>query len=279
MAAKPVVVAVDGSEGSLRAVEWAAADAVRRASPLRIVSVPAMPPRMQADDLPTPTVADELRDFSEQALATGLARARDIAPDLVIETHLLSGPPALAIAGSGAGALVLIVGARGIGEFAAMLLGSVSRYAATHSSCPVVVVRGDLAAVHGEIVAGVRDPHEAAEALAFAFEEAALRGAGLVAIQSSHGAPHAAAGQLPGQAEGSLSELLNGWRGKYPAVAVRQEVVREHPAQVLAEYSVRADLVVIGRHGGSRARTAVGSVQHALLSHAHGPVAVVPSES
>ena len=47
---------------------------------------------------------------------------------------------------------------------------------------------------------------------------------------------------------------------------------------MLAEYSARADLIVIGRHGGSRARTAVGSVQHALLSHAHGPVAVVPSE-
>src|SRR5262249_3743061 len=48
MAAKPVIVGTDGSEESLRAVEWAALEARRHASPLRIVSAPAVMPRLHA---------------------------------------------------------------------------------------------------------------------------------------------------------------------------------------------------------------------------------------
>lgn len=56
-------------------------------------------------------------------------------------------------------------------------------------------------------------------------------------------------------------------------VRVRHDVIHGHPARVLANYSARADLVVIGRHGDP----GIGSVQHALLDHARGPVAVIPS--
>ena len=51
-----------------------------------------------------------------------------------------------------------------------------------------------------------------------------------------------------------------------------------HPASVLASYSARADLVVIGRHGGPVTGPAVGAIQHSVLHHARGPVAVVPAE-
>ncbi|HEY6315630.1 MAG TPA: universal stress protein [Streptosporangiaceae bacterium] len=66
---------------------------------------------------------------------------------------------------------------------------------------------------------------------------------------------------------------MDGWREKYPDVRVRHDVIHDHPAHVLASYSARADLVVIGRHSGS----GVGSIQHALLDNVRGPVAVVPS--
>lgn len=273
MAGKPVVVGVDGSEASLRAVEWAALAAERRNSPLRIVSAPAMPARMHAEHGSAPTVADELRGFSVRALGAAVTRSEEVAPGLLIDTDLLSGPPARAVTDSGSGALLLVVGARGIGGFAALVLGSVSRYAAAHASCPVAVVRAGVSAVHREIVVGVRDPHEATRAVAFAFEEAALRGAGLVAV---YAAAHAKAGRDPADA---LGETLSGWRDKYPAVAVRPEVVRGHPGQVLAGYSGRADLVVIGRHGESGPVPAIGSIQHALLNHARGPVAIVPCEN
>ena len=54
---------------------------------------------------------------------------------------------------------------------------------------------------------------------------------------------------------------------------VRRDVVHEHPARVLAAYAGRADLVVIGRHSRGHA---IGGIQHAVLSHARGPVAIVP---
>ncbi len=291
MAAKPVVVGVDGSEEALRAAEWAALEAERRKSSLRIISVPNMPPRMRAYEGPTPTVATELQEFSERAIDAAVMRSREIAPGLAVETRLLFGPPALVITDSGSDALMIVVGARGVDGFAAMLLGSVSRYVAMHAECPVAVIREQADAVHREIVVGVHDPSGTRAALAFAFEEAALRHAELVAVHAwrrflpahagnaTDAAGHAAEpGTISADATRDLGELLVSWRDKYPGVAVRPDVVRGHPAQVLSEYSARADLVVIGRHGGtSGARPAVGSIQHAVLHHARGPVAVIPS--
>ena len=55
---------------------------------------------------------------------------------------------------------------------------------------------------------------------------------------------------------------------------VTHEVVHGHPGRALVGLSARADLVVIGRRAGT---PGPGSVRHALLNHAHGPVAIVPS--
>ena len=71
--------------------------------------------------------------------------------------------------------------------------------------------------------------------------------------------------------------MLRPWRDKYPAVPVWQDVVHGHPAHVLAIYSARADLVVIGRPEQASSHAAIGATQHALLSHARGPVAIVPA--
>ncbi len=188
---------------------------------------------------------------------------------------------------------MLVLGARGAGGFAALVLGSVSRYAAAQASCPVVVVREETSAVHREVVVGVRDPRNSDAALAYAFDEAALRGATLTAVHSWNWSPAASAdhpggGHATGQpadaehiaaeAELSLAEALRAWHDKYPGVTVWQDVVHDHPAHVLASYSARADLVVIGRHDGAGSRPAIGGIQHALLNHARGPVAVVPVE-
>ncbi len=266
MSARPVIVGVDGSEESLRALEWAAQEAERRKSPLRVVTSPAMPPRMRAQEGAAPTVATELRESAARVIEAAVTRCREVVPGLVADSELLSGRPALALADAGEAALMVVVGARGIGGFTALLLGSVSRYVAMHATCPVIVVREQTDAQR-EIVAGVRDPRERTQALAFAFQEAALRGAELVAVHS---------GQVCADATSDLSATLSRWRDEYPGVAARPDVVHGHPAQVLAEYSARADLVVLGRHGGPGAAPAIGSIQHAVLSHARAPVAVIP---
>jgi nucleotide-binding universal stress UspA family protein len=194
----------------------------------------------------------------------------------------------VAVAESGSGASMLVVGARGAGGFAAMMLGSVSRYVAAWAPCPVVVVREEAMVVHREIAVGVRDPENVTGTLAFAFEEAALRGADLVAVHTWYWLP-----SVPGQAGAlrpadperisadaarHLAAALEDWHDKYPDVPVRQDVIRGHPGRVLASYSARADLVVLGRHGHPAGPgPGIGSIQHAVLDHAHGPVAVVPS--
>jgi len=240
MATPPVVVGVDGSEESLRAVEWAAREADRHEAPLRIVSAPAMPPRMWAYDTAPPGVAKVLGSVPRRALGEAITRVREVAPDLPVDTHLLTGPPALMVTRSGSGALMLVVGARGAGGFAAMLLGSVSRYAAMHASCPVVVVREETSAVHREVAVGVRHPYDASATLEFAFEEAALRGATLVAVHAWHWSPapfgtrgttaESPHSQMSADLSRNLAETLRAWREKYPGVPVREDIVQGHPA-------------------------------------------------
>lgn len=296
MTTGPVVAAVDGSEESLRAVEWAALEAGRHRSPLRIVSAPALPPHLVTYCQRRPAAGVAARRLSSRALSDAVVRAEELAPDLLIATDLLSvGPPAVSIADCGSSARMLVLGARGTGDFSVLLLGSVSRYAAMHASCPVVVARQENDAVHREIVAAVRDPGGGDEVLAFAFAEAALRRASVVVTHSWQwpaGSWRGPAGQIggagperppdagdiPAEVSETLARTIDGWRRTYPGVPVRQDVARCHPARLLVSYSVRADLVVIGRHG-KRGGAAIGAIQHAVLAHARGPVAVVPADT
>ena len=215
---------------------------------------------MHASSASPEEIACALRGIAARALDAAITRSEEVASGLPLTTGLLSGPPALAVAESGADASMLVVGARGAGGFAAMVLGSVSRYVASRAPCPVVVVREESMAVHREIAVGIRDPQDTGAALAFAFEEAALRDAEpgrrphLVLVPSAAHRP--ARGTLPtdldrisAEAASGLAAALKGWSEKYPGVRVRQDVIHGHPARVLASYSARADLVVLGRHG------------------------------
>src|SRR5271166_3218793 len=160
MAAKPIVAATDGSEESLRAVDWAAREAVLRGAPLQIVSVAALLPRMVSRAGPGDydTVTDVLIEDRDRGLAAAAERAAKTAPGVLIDTDRLAGQPAQAVTESGAGALMLV-------------LGSVSRYAASHASCPVVVVRDETVPPHRQVVVGVGDLDHCADSLTFAFEE------------------------------------------------------------------------------------------------------------
>jgi len=290
MAAKPIVAGTDGSKEAMRAVEWAAREALLRSAPLRIVSAAALLPRMIGSHAMSDydTVADLLRQDRDRSLASAAERAAKTAPGLLIDTDPLTGEPAQAVAGSGAGALMLVLGSRGVSAFAAMVLGSVSRYAAIHASCPVVVVREESAAMHKQIGVGVSDHEGSAAALEFAFEEAALRKASVMAVHAWHTPEFdiSRAGQAPAgpaadvlqaAAARELESLLDNWREKYPDVPVSQDVVHGHPGRALVGLSARADLVVIGRHSTHSTAHGPGTVTHAVLNHAHGPIITVPS--
>jgi nucleotide-binding universal stress UspA family protein len=195
-----------------------------------------------------------------------------VAPGLVIVTDPVAGPPAQGVTASGSGAAMLVVGSRGAGAFTALMLGSVSRYAAAHAACPVVVVRDQPPVASGLVGVGVRDLDDCAESLAFAFEEASLRRGSVLAVHVWPGP-----GPVAAEVAGQLAGLLESWREKYPGVPVSQEVVPGYPARVLIGLSARADLVVMGGQGEHPGPHGPGPVRHDVLSHAHGPIAVVPS--
>ena len=156
-----------------------------------------------------------------------------------------------------------------------MTLGSVSRYAAVHASCPVAVYRDQTTAADPLVAVGIRSPLDCGAALAFAFEEARLRKAALRAVHALQ-FPDSHAAERDGV---ELDELLDDWRVKYPDVDASRDVARGHPGRVLADLSARADLVVLGRHNAN-ARLVPGPARviHAVLSHALGPVVVVPPQ-
>jgi nucleotide-binding universal stress UspA family protein len=262
---------------------------VLRSAPLRIISAASLPKMVLLPLQPERDAAlGFVRAHRDRALAAAAARAAEMAPGLRVDTDPAEGPAARAVAGSGSGALMLVAGFPGAGAFAATVLGSVARYAADHASCPVVVVRDQTAAPGRLVGVGVGDLDGCAGTLAFAFEEAALRHAGLIAVHAWH-APQAgtfrAGTQYPppglhiaaAAAARQLTLLMDTWRQKYPDVPVRHDVVHGHPGRALAGLSARAGLLVIGRHAEHSGPQCPGSVRHAVLNHAHGPVAIVPS--
>ena len=133
-----VVVGVDGSEESKHALEWAARYAAATQSAVRIV-IGSQHPVLYGSI----SVADEI-DFVSMAtkiVETMAADAKSAYPDVKFTTEVLPGNPAEILVHESADAGLLVVGARGHGAFAGMLIGSVSLHCVHHAHCSVVVVR------------------------------------------------------------------------------------------------------------------------------------------
>nr|BFE71957.1 hypothetical protein GCM10020092_052580 [Actinoplanes digitatis] len=147
MTRRPIIVGTDGTDSSLSAVRWAAAEAERRELPLRIV---------YAYDGDSQEWIDVARLTADAVLAFADDRARETAPNAAISTEALAGPAVPRLLDLARGAELLVLGSRGRGGVAGLLLGSVSQRMATRAACPVVVVRG-RATPDGPVVAGVDD--------------------------------------------------------------------------------------------------------------------------
>jgi nucleotide-binding universal stress UspA family protein len=125
---------------------------------------------------------------------------------------------------------------------------------------------------------------EQGAALGFAFEEAQRRQARLqVSYAWQIFLPRRGGGQAEDARRGApqaaewLSGLTAPWRERYPAVDVAEDAVHASPSKILVGASARADLVVLGRDVGPDSGNAgAASLAHAMLSHAHCPVAIVP---
>ncbi|MEU4512927.1 universal stress protein [Nonomuraea wenchangensis] len=268
-----VLVAVDGSAPAAAAVEWAAADAQLRGLALRLVHV--CEPRPPGEDGLAPC---------EETLDVARDRALALTRDVEVEAALLTGDVVEALLAESATAESVVMGSRGLGGFAGMLLGSVGMGVAGHAPGPVVIVRETSVVRHGRVVVGDDGSEQAAAAVAYAVEQARARDVTLHVVcawQSPVYSPYAAAYDTLAQ-EGyeyltrAAAERAEAWRESAPDVRITDAQVHGHPVNALIEAGRAADLVVVGSRGrGGFASALLGSVGHAVLHRLTCPVAVV----
>lgn len=281
----PIVVGVDGSEVALDAVRWAALESRRRDTGLRLVdAVGLMPPSRPGDPRVGVLYREALRGEAADAVAVAAALARRTVPGTDVVTEVLTGEPVASLVAESGRASLVVLGDRGVGGVAALLVGSVAVALAAHAHCPVVVVRGSAdggpVPTAGPVVVGVDGSPGGAAALAFAYEAASTRRVPLVAV---HAWQDTVAGRMASTPEDrvacqeeNLAEWLAAWGARFPDVTVDRVAVRDRAAPALLERAVGAQLVVVGSRGrGTFAGLVLGSVSQALLHHATCPVAVV----
>ncbi|MFH9824985.1 universal stress protein [Streptomyces bobili] len=295
----PVVVGLDGRFESLVTAEWAAREAMLRGVPLRLVHVPrqSSPPYAALAGVVVPTDPQG----SERELDLVRASLSRRHPGLAITAEQIAGDTVTTLLASAADAGLLVLGSRGLGRTAGFLLGSVSRLVAARAQRPVVLVRSfaregqdaDRAAAapetsDGDVVVGVDLAGPADAVLAFAFDAASRRGAGLRVVHGSgQESEGISATELTGVNGGGpavaperlLADLLRPWEDKFPDVSVTEQAVVGQAGSHLVDASRTAALLVVGRaarHAPVGAQ--IGPVTEAALHYAESPVALVPHD-
>jgi nucleotide-binding universal stress UspA family protein len=277
-----IVVATDGTGSSREAVRWAAREADRRRATLRVVHVLDGEWAQARHEFGDGGLAPA-RKAAEGIARGGVALAHEICADLLCEIDILAGNPAARLIAETGDAGLLVLGSRGRGGFASLMLGSVSQRVAMHAGCPVAVVRGRGDVTAGPVAVGFDESPHAERVLRTAFEQAVARGAGLAVIRTYlpvlplYLAGVAAADVTTAEQDAlerdRLEEQLTPWREKYPDVAVEALLSHDSAAAVLNGVSHGAQLVVVGSRGrGAVAGTLLGSTGLQLLHHADCPI-------
>ncbi|QES47056.1 universal stress protein [Streptomyces venezuelae] len=280
-AAHDILVGIDPVREWHLPLAWAADEAYRRRLPLRLVL--AVPPPRDTHHVDHTTRQTALR----RAGAERIEQARDWAhgrhPELAVVGDVREGFPAPVLAGAARHARMVVLGSRHLGRVAEVFsAGSLVVPVTAQAACPVVVV-GDADHITQQppyFVVGIDGSAASATALAFAFDEADLRGAAVRAVSvwqppvlPLHGREAALQAQ-----RALLAETTAGLSEKYPDVHLTHEVPVGHPVEELARAAEHALAVVVGRRGrGGYTGMRVGSTVHGLLHRAHCPVITVPN--
>jgi nucleotide-binding universal stress UspA family protein len=303
-----IVVGVDGSDSSIKALDWAVAEAEVRDAPLEIVCAYTVPrfgsTSVDAAYLDVGTSA--LSEGAGAVLKAAVARAKERRDR--VEGILEVGDAAGVLVERSKRAGLMVVGTRGRGGFAERLLGTVSTALPVHAHCPTVVVpsggRGEAKDGQGDrdqsatpadrvrkIVVGVDGSDASRVALARAIDEAAAWQAELAAFASM---PVASGTSLfawaPGQVDhGAVLAELEAEVGRIIEAELEERdlpnglTVRHHAldgtaSALLVEFSASVDLIVVGSRGrGGFSGLLLGSTSQAVLHHARCPVMVVPA--
>lgn len=269
-----ILAGYDGSPDGGQALRWAAREAKARGTMLTVCFAWA------PDHIALPresALRDLARQQGKEIVVRGLPYAESALESGQIATELADGPAARVLCERSRRAEMVVVGSRGNTELTGLLLGSVAWQVAGHATGRVVVVRGQWRPVNhipGPVVAGLDGSPASLAALAFAFEEAALRDVRLVAVCALADA----AGRLgeAHQIEAYFSHAMAGQEERHPEVTVVQKVMAGAPRTALLTAAAGAQMLVVGCRGrGGLDDMALGSVAQAVLHHAPCPVGIV----
>lgn len=291
-----IVVGIDGSEGGRHALAWAREEAVLRGASLDVVHVWAPPAPVSevsamASFTDEPAYEKAARDLVAAA-AEGLSLDPN-GPSTVAARAERGYPPSAVLLDQAAGADLLVVGTRGHGGFAGLLLGSTSQQVVHHARRPVAVVPPTAPLPgHGDVVVGVDGSEGSALALRWAVDEAAARGARLSVVHgwwTPYPIPPGGLGLAPAdpeqfteQSEQLLQEMVDDAvtrAGRTPG-AIERLPIQEPAAPALLDRAKDAALLVVGSRGrGGFTGLLLGSTSQQCIHHSTCAVVVVPNPS
>jgi nucleotide-binding universal stress UspA family protein len=279
----PVIVGVDGSDRGYSAVRWAASEAARDGRPLVLILAAETEPAV-----PHFSAASHER-LAQGAMDSARQQVETLDANVEVVTRVVTGPPADVLVEGSHHADITVLGRRGRGTFARLLVGSTSVAVAGRAVGPVVIVPDDWRAPRHRppILVGVDIAEPDRAALEFAHRRAAALGVDLIAVTATEApwslsydplqAMEAVDDWITNETK-LLTDVLRPHAVDYPEVVTQLKARRAHPAQAVIDeaHVARAQLVVLGARRQRRlSGFPLGSVTRAVLHHADCPVAVV----
>ena len=278
-----IVVGVDGSIAAERALTWAVGEADRRRTRLDVIHAWSF----AVGGHTAATRLELVADASQLLLDRQVALARTIGPGVEIAGVLVQGSAADTLVDLASAADLLVVGSRGHGVLASLVIGSVAGACLRHATTPVAVVKHSGVDERRRIVVGIDGSDTSMRALDWAAAEARLRNVRLTVLHAwrppfaseltTLASTPAAEAETIRSAEVTLRSALASIRGTGSNLEVDGMVVRGAPDEVLLDAAASASLLVVGSRGhGAVAGMVLGSVSARCVHEAACPVVVLP---
>lgn len=281
----PVVVGVDGTDHSDRAVRYAIAESRRRHTAITLVhAVTETPPT--AAKLPYYSL-ESFIEVGQRIVGGAKKLVLESDPDIQVSTSVQAGSRVKILVAAGDQGSVIVLGHRSRSLTGRIVASSTTTGVAARAHCPVISVPESWVTneERGTLVVGVDKPEAAHQVLDIAFREARRRSASLVVLNAwklptayeDLEASVAAVEDWRKYTSESMDNALAPFRERYPGVPLEVDIRYEYPGPALVNSTKTADLIIVGRRGhGAPWGIYLGSLARLLIRKGRCPVQVVP---